>query len=63
MAELQAFLRDESDGYLSICRSPNPAWPIESRMESVAGVIIDTRSRRMWIAPDVPSRVAFDEVI
>jgi isopenicillin-N N-acyltransferase-like protein len=63
MAELQAFLRDESDGYLSICRSPNPAWPIESRMESVAGVIINTRTRQMWIAPDVPSRVAFDEVV
>jgi len=62
MPELQAFLRDESDGYLSICRSPNPAWPIESRMESVAGVIINTRTRQMWIAPDVPSRVAFSEV-
>ena len=61
LVELQAFLRDESDGYLSICRSPNPAWPLESRMESVAGIIIRPRSRQIWIAPDVPSRVAFSE--
>jgi isopenicillin-N N-acyltransferase-like protein len=62
LAELQAFLRDESDGYLSICRSPNPAWPVESRMESVAGIIIRPLSRQIWIAPDVPSRVAFSEL-
>jgi len=62
LPELQAFLRDESDGYLSICRSPNPAWPLESRMESVAGIIIRPRSRQIWIAPDVPSRVAFSEL-
>jgi isopenicillin-N N-acyltransferase-like protein len=62
MAELQAFLRDESDGYFSICRSPNPDWPIEARMETVAGIIINPRTRQMWIAPDVPSRVAFTEV-
>lgn len=63
IAQLQAFLRDESDGYLSICRSPNPEWPIEVRMETVAGIIINTRTRQMWIAPDVPSRVAFSEVV
>jgi len=62
LVELQDFLRDESDGYLSICRSPNPAWPLESRMESVAGIIIRPRSRQIWIAPDVPSRVAFSEL-
>jgi len=62
LPELQAFLRDESDGYLSICRSPNPHWPLESRMESVAGIIINTHTRQMWIAPDVPSRVAFSEL-
>jgi isopenicillin-N N-acyltransferase-like protein len=62
LADLQAFLRDESHGYLSICRSPNPAWPVESRMESVAGIIIRPRTRQIWIAPDVPSRVAFVEV-
>lgn len=62
LPELQCFLRDESDGYLSICRSPDPQVPADSRMESVAGVIIDPHARRLWIAPGVPSRVDFSEV-
>jgi len=59
---LQSFLRDESDGYLSICRGPNPDWPIESRIESVAGVIVNAGTGTIWVAPDVPSRVAFEKV-
>jgi isopenicillin-N N-acyltransferase-like protein len=57
--KLQAFLRDESDGYLSVCRNPDPALPPEGRVESVAGVIMNTHTRQIWIAPDVPSKVAF----
>lgn len=60
--QLQAFLRDESDGHLSICRSPDPALPPEARVESVAGVIMNTGTREMWIAPEVPSRCAFEAV-
>lgn len=63
LAELQAFLRDESDGYLSICRSPDPLVPPASRMETVAGIVINPHTRQIWIAPDVPSRVAFTEVL
>ena len=59
---LQTFLRDESDGFLSICRQPNPDLPADTRIESVAGIIISARQRRMWIAPDVPSRVNFEAV-
>ena len=61
-AQLQNFLRDESDGYLSICRSPNPALPPEGRVESVAGIIMNTSTRQIWIAPAVPSQVAFEEL-
>ena len=61
-AALENFLRDESDGFLSICRSPDMALPPEGRVESVAGVIINTTTRQMWIAPDVPSRCAFEQV-
>ena len=61
-AQLQEFLRDESDGYLSICRSPNPALPPEGRVESVAGIIMNTSTRQIWIAPAVPSQVAFEEL-
>ncbi|MBD8049562.1 C45 family autoproteolytic acyltransferase/hydolase [Limnohabitans radicicola] len=62
-AALENFLRDETDGHLSICRSPDMALPPEGRVESVAGVIMNTSTRQMWIAPDVPSRCAFEPVI
>ena len=61
-ADLERFLRDESDGFLSICRSPDPAVPPESRVESVAGIILQTRPPAMWVACDVPSRVSFEAV-
>lgn len=61
-AELTQFLRDESDGFLSICRSPDPSVPPESRVESVAGIIMQTQPPAMWVACDVPSRVAFEAV-
>jgi isopenicillin-N N-acyltransferase-like protein len=59
---LQAFLRDDTDGYLSICRGPNPDWPSQSRIESVAGIIIHPHTQQIWIAPNVPNRVAFSLV-
>ncbi len=59
---LQGFLRDESDGHLSVCRSPDPALPPEGRVESVAGIVMNTTTREMWIAPDVPSRCAFEPI-
>lgn len=62
LEKLQAFLRDESDGYLSICRSPDPSLPPEGRVESVAGIVMNTSTREMWIAPDVPSRCDFEQV-
>jgi isopenicillin-N N-acyltransferase-like protein len=61
-ADLERFLRDESDGFLSICRSPDPSVPPESRVESVAGIIMQTHPPAMWVACDVPSRVAFEPV-
>jgi isopenicillin-N N-acyltransferase-like protein len=59
---LEKFLRDESDGYLSICRSPDMAQAPEGRVESVAGVIMNTTMCQMWVAPDVPKRCAFERV-
>ena len=61
-ADLERFLRDESDGFLSICRSPDPSVPPESRVESVAGIVMQTQPPAMWVACDVPSRVAFESV-
>ena len=60
--DLQRMLRDESDGYLSICRSPDPALAPEACIETVAAVVMDLAERVMHIAPDVPSRVDFAPV-
>jgi isopenicillin-N N-acyltransferase-like protein len=59
---LQNFLRDESDGLWSICRSPDPAMPPEARVESVAGIIMLPHTRSIWIAPHVPKLVAFEKI-
>lgn len=61
-SSVEALLRDESDGFISICRRPDPAVPVEARLESVAGIRIDCTARRWWIAPNIPSLVHFDEV-
>jgi len=58
-ADLQRMLRDESDGYLSICRRPDPAFAPEVCIETVASVVMDLGERVMHIAPDMPSKVDF----
>jgi isopenicillin-N N-acyltransferase-like protein len=61
-ADLQRMLRDEADGYLSICRRPDPAIAPEVCIETVASVVMDLGARVMHIAPDVPSKVDFTPV-
>jgi isopenicillin-N N-acyltransferase like protein len=58
-ADLQRMLRDESDGYLSICRSPDPSLAPEACIETVASVVMDLGERVMFVAPDVPTRVDY----
>lgn len=60
--DLQRMLRDESDGYLSICRRPDPALAPEVCLETVAAVVMDLGARVMHLAPDVPSKVDFTPV-
>ncbi len=60
--DLQRMLRDESDGFLSICRRPDPALAPEVCIETVAAVVMDLGARVMHIAPDVPSKVDFTPV-
>ena len=62
LGELQRLLRDESDGLLSICREPDPALPWYARVESVASVIMELGPGVMHVAPDVPSRAAYQPV-
>jgi isopenicillin-N N-acyltransferase like protein len=58
-ADLQQMLRDESDGYLSICRRPDPSLAPEVCIETVASVVMDLGERVMYLAPEVPSQVDF----
>jgi hypothetical protein len=34
----------------------------DARVESVAGVLMNVNARCMWVADNVPSKVAFDPV-
>jgi isopenicillin-N N-acyltransferase-like protein len=60
--DIAALLRDTADGAFAVCRFPDPALPPEVRIETVAGVIMDLTAVTMWVAPDVPARVAFEAV-
>lgn len=60
--ELQEVLRDEGQGYLSICRRPDPGLPPEARVETVASVIMELAAGVMHVAPDVPSLTRYRSV-
>jgi isopenicillin-N N-acyltransferase-like protein len=60
--DLKRLLRDESAGYLSICRAPDPALPPEARIESVASVIMELARGVMHVAPDLPTRSEYQPV-
>ena len=62
IGELQALLRDETDGLLSVCRRPDPSLPEEARVESVASVIMELARGVMHVAPDVPSRTEYQPI-
>jgi isopenicillin-N N-acyltransferase like protein len=64
---ITTLLRDESghegSGKLgAICRSPDLSLPIEHRVESVCGVIINCNTREMLVASGLPSKVEFESV-
>lgn len=62
------FLRNDAGGdqgdnpLLAICRSPDYALPELQRVETVAGIVINTTRRQFWIAPDIPNRTEFVQV-
>ncbi len=62
IADLQAMLRDESEGQMSICRHPDPQLPHEARPETVASVIMELACGVMHVAPDVPSKVDYQPI-
>jgi len=60
--DLQRLLRDESDGLLSICREPDRSLPPRAQIETVASVVMELARGVMHVAPDVPSRAAYQPV-
>lgn len=62
VADVQRMLRDESDGFLSISRHPDPSLPDVARVETVCSVVMELGPRVMHVAPDVPTKTAFSAV-
>ena len=62
LEDVKRLLRDETAGYLSICRKPDPALPSEECVESVASVIMELDKGVMHVAPDVPSRCEYSAI-
>jgi len=62
LADVQRMLRDETDGLLSISRHPDPTLPEFARVETVASVVMDLEARVMHVAPDVPTKTAYEAV-
>jgi isopenicillin-N N-acyltransferase-like protein len=60
--DLERMLRDESEGFLSICRHPDPSLPEEARIETVASVVMELGRGAMHVAPDIPSRTEYATV-
>ena len=60
--DLKRLLRDESQGFLLICRHPDPSLPEQARIETVASVIMDLAHATMHVAPDIPSQTEYQPV-
>jgi isopenicillin-N N-acyltransferase-like protein len=60
--DLKALLRDESEGFLSICRRPDPSLPEEARIETVASVIMELARATIHVAPDIPTLTEYRRV-
>jgi isopenicillin-N N-acyltransferase like protein len=62
------FLRNDAGGdqgdnpLLAICRSPDFSLPELQRVETVAGIVINTTRRQFWVAPDIPNRTEFIQI-
>jgi isopenicillin-N N-acyltransferase-like protein len=62
VATLQRILSDESAGYFSISRHPDPSVDELARLETVASVVMDLAARIMHVATDIPTRTTYRAV-
>lgn len=62
VADVQRILSDESAGYFSISRHPDPRMPQLARLETVASVVMELASATMHVAPDIPTRTSYRSI-
>ena len=62
LEDLKRLLRDESQGFLSICRHPDPSLAEHARIETVASVVMDLAHATIHVAPDIPSQTEYQPV-
>jgi isopenicillin-N N-acyltransferase-like protein len=60
--DIQRIFRDETQGALSICRKPDRSLPAEAQSHTVASVVMELARGVMHVAPDEPSRAAYQPV-
>lgn len=60
--DVKRLLRDESQGFLSICRHPDASLVEEARIETVASVVMDLAHAMVHVAPDIPSQTEYEPV-
>jgi isopenicillin-N N-acyltransferase-like protein len=62
VADVQRMLSNESDGFFSVSRHPDPAQPPLARLETVASVVMELATGTMHVAPDIPTRTTYSTV-
>jgi isopenicillin-N N-acyltransferase-like protein len=62
VADIQRILSDESAGFRSRSRHPDPASPPLARFETVASVVMELSTSVMHVAPDIPTRTSYQTV-
>jgi isopenicillin-N N-acyltransferase like protein len=60
LSDLQEFLRNTEDYPDGICRYPNLEEPVEDRVETIAGVVMDLATRELWITDGHPDANPFE---
>lgn len=61
LADIQEFLADRDDDPDGICRYPNTDEPVEDRVATICGVIMNLETRTIWITDGPPDIAPFLE--
>jgi isopenicillin-N N-acyltransferase-like protein len=61
VADMQNFLRDREGFPYSICRDKDDSEPTEEHYITITSVIMDMRTRTMWITDGQPDRSEYEQ--